>query len=1230
MKTKITLLMLATALCTGGIRAQSSCPDLNGFVSFKNTGGTSSYQLHQGDEEYAAQTYYYAGPGRITNIRVYGTFPGFFGGVPLRVGVYNVDMSGRPTTAIQTVNDVFWAFNNTAGYISVPLQGGGVTVNSRFAVTVQIYNGWPWGNAFNLRYTGNGDGHGQDLASLAGTSTGNNWTSALTNFSKDGDFYIVPQMVNYNEASFSMPTCVNVGGSVTFVNNTLMTRDSMFNKIGLASYTGGLQFYNWNFGDGSNATSANPVHTYTAAGVYTVSLTSKIDGWNGLCSNTYTTKISVGLNASVASSTNVACNGGTSGIAILSGTGGAPTYMYSSNGDNYQSSPTITGLPAGTTILYIRDNLGCVKTTPVTLTQPAPIVFNSSSTTNASCGNSDGSILVAATGVGAMQYQLNTGSFQSTGLFSSISAGAYTITAKDADNCTNTTLIVVNDLGGPAISSVTGGNASCYGANNGNITVNATGGSGTLLYSINGGQTYVTGNSFTSLTAGTYAVIVKDANSCTDVGSFTINQPNALNVNAVSTPATCYNSYSGQINVTGSMGGTGLHNYSLNGINYQSGTGFTSLPAGNYTVFARDVANCIGITTLAVTQPAPVSAIVTLTAASCNGVATGILTAAGTGGTGNLMYSVNGGINYQPTGTFSELLAGVYTVVVKDANNCVYTTTAMVSQPPAITTTVSTTNSTCGNTNGGLLIAASGGAGNFQYTINGSTFNSTGVFSPLASGTYYVETHDGTGCTKITMATVMDSNGPSILNESHTNVSCNGGNNGSLNITNVTGGSGTLMYSINGLFWQTSPVFSNLAAGSYIVIVKDANGCTGTTNIILTQPNPFVINPVVKNETCNGAGAGSATISAAGGAGVLAYSINGGLFMQSTNVFNNLHAGTYNVVVKDAANCVGYSTIVVTEPPAINISVGILNVKCYGNANGMIVASANGGTGLLQYSINGANYSTSNVFTGLPGNYIYAIYVKDASGCVRTQTALVTQPAPLNVVPTQNNVSCSGGNNGAINLAVNGGVYPYSYYWSNGYNTQGVFNLTANTYTAHVSDYNGCLSTLVFTITQPANPLVVNAALVNASGGDKSDGAIDITVTGGTGPYTYNWSNGANTEDITGLAPGAYLVHVTDANGCISASTFVVGNILGIDSQVLNNGNLVIYPNPARETARIETKGYNMDRIEVINVLGQTVLQAKPGSSATELRLSELGRGNYFVKVYVNQQVITKRLVITD
>lgn len=1234
MKTKITLIAAGALLLLSGAaaNAQTCSNDLNSFVSYKNVGATGSYQLQNGFEEKAAQTYYYSGPGRISGVRLYGSYPGggMLSGVNLNIGVFTVDASGRPLSQLASRNDTWWSFpDNGTGYIDVTFPGG-VAVSGNFAVTVEIVNAFPWGNAFNLKYTGNGEGGGQDLASLAGTSTGGNWASAKTSFNKDGDFYIVPNMAHINSPAFTTTSsCYGINEAISFSNTSHMSKDSMFNKIAFPNYVGSNHFYTWNFGDGSPVSNLmNPTHAYAAGGVYTVTLTTKIEGWAGTCTRTYTKSLSVGLAVNSSAVSQVSCYNGTNGSFVASGQFGAPAYQYNINGGSWQSGQNFTNLAAGTYTLAVKDTKGCTNTSLVTITQPAGIVINSISTTNASCGSATGAFTSSVTGgVAPLSYKVDFGSYVPGGNFSNLSAGPHLFTVKDANGCTTTTLVIINSQAGPMMLPPNVTNVSCYGGNDGGITLASFGGTGAIQYSINGGLSFQASPVFTNVSAGTYSCVVKDNAGCTNHTQVVVSQGPSLSLSLSSVPVKCYGGNDGQI-MASSTGGTGIRNYSLNGTTYQSASTFSGLSAGTYTVFVKDVTGCVKTQTIAVTSPAALVTTLTSTAAACYGEQNGSVAAVTTGGSGGYTYSMDG-TDFYDQGAFDNLPAGTYSVVVKDLNNCSKTSTISVSQPAAITATVNTTAATCGSNNGGIQAIAAGGSGSgYQYSLDGTNFSGSGVFTSLASGTRFVVIKDGVGCSTIVSGVIISAGGPTITASGSQNVSCFGGNDGSITVSTVVGGTGVLQYSKDGVSFQTSNVLTGLSAGVYNVQVKDANGCISSVSKTITQPNAFLIAPSTSSVSCYGGATGSATIAASGGAGFLVYSINGGLNYQSGSVFTNLTAGDYTVIVKDAANCLGTAAYSIVQPSMINLTVGSIDATCFGSNNGQINVTATGGTSPYLYNINGSAYSSVNSFSNLVGNTIYTTNVKDANGCIVSHLEFISEPTQVAITASRNNVSCAGGNNGSINLNVSGGVSPYYYQWSNGVTTPSNTNLVAGTYSVTVSDYHGCSSQLNYTVTQPLLPLIVNGTVVNSTGSGLN-GSIDVTATGGTAPYAYSWSNGKTTEDLSGLNAGSYVVTIIDAQGCSTSNTFTVSGVTGIESLQVNDGVVKVYPNPATDFVVIEASGAEILKIELVNLLGQTILVNEIGDLSARVNTSDISNGTYFVKIYFHHNTVTKKINIS-
>jgi hypothetical protein len=1249
MKSKLIIMMAVLLGMMAQINAQTLCnADRVEYVEHKNTPNpaTGTYTLTRlatSSTYKASQAYHYSGEGRITQVRVYGDYPGGFWGANLRIGIYNVGPNDKPTTPIAPPTDqTWWYYYDNAGFHDFTLPGGGVNVSSNFAVVVEVLPSvFPTGELFNLDINGTGEGRGENLSSLAGSATGQNWIT----FSQDADFYIEPIIRHNNTPAFPNSfSCVAAGGTVAFNSVSYnFTKDSMFNTIGLNGYSGSNTYYSWNFGDGGTSTLANPSHTFVSPGFYTVSVTTTIEGWNTTCQRTATMQVSVGLNLTATGGI-LNCYNGADGTSTASIVGGKPPYTYSLTGlsqEYYSNNGAFTGLAAGSYTMYVKDNLGCVDSDTFLITQPTPIVFGTSTVTNTTCGSSNGSFIVSATGgTGAKEYSLNKTTWQASGTFTGLAGGAYQVYVKDTKGCLDSTIVSINNQGAPSITSYTNQNVSCFGYNDGSIQVIASGGTGTLQYSINGGLSWQASNTFNNLRAGNFVVSVKDANQClVNTPIIAVIQPQQLTLSAsVVQQVLCNGNSDGIIRVVSSSGGSGAHSFSVDGVNYVSNTLFPNLSAGTYTVYVKDVAGCTGTTEVTISQPAVLAISVTPANASCFGSSNGEMNSSATGGTAPYQFRyLRNGVwsSWSSIGYFGNLEAGLYTVMASDAKGCETFTTVTIGQPAAISlATLVVGNTACGDSNANVLVSATGGTAPYEYLIDEGPTWETGssvVFDSLAAGGHILFVRDVAGCLNAFTVTVANSAGPAITGVAHTNATCYGGSDGSIHSITYSGGTGTILFSMDLVNWVNAvgfTSFTGLSAGTKRVYIKDAVGCLNFYDVVIGQgPQIIISNIATVDNSCFGGSNGSAVVTAAGGTGTLEYSIDGVNF-QSSNSFTGLSAGGYQFYVKDLGGCGNTARANISQPDQIKISLGILNVApCNGDENGRIIINATGGTGAYTYSLNGNNYFGSNTFTGLNGG-TYTVYVKDAAGCVVTATTLVNEPTTLVIASAATDVSCTGGNNGVIDLSVSGGVPAYSYFWGGSIYTEDRFNLSIGQYSVSVVDANGCEKTKSFVIEQPANPIVLNAVVTDASNASASDGLIDITVTGGTGPYTFDWSNSAVSQDLSDVAAGTYSVNVIDANNCQASASFTVSFETGLLASPENNLKVSVYPNPAKDNLTVKGDGVSFESVRVYNLIGKMVFENNEAASQYQLNLDTFTEGMYILQVTIDGNLINKRFEV--
>jgi Secretion system C-terminal sorting domain/SprB repeat len=433
-------------------------------------------------------------------------------------------------------------------------------------------------------------------------------------------------------------------------------------------------------------------------------------------------------------------------------------------------------------------------------------------------------------------------------------------------------------------------------------------------------------------------------------------------------------------------------------------------------------------------------------------------------------------------------------------------------------------------TNGGVY----SGATTSTLTITGAT--------PAMSGYLYraVAINVLNTCfTNSNSGTLFVSNITSVIG-SITNVSCFGGSNGAATVI-AGGGIGGYTYS-----WSptggTAATATGLAAGSYTVTITDGIGCTATRTFTVTQPPAIVLTPASQtNISCNGGSNGTVAVNAAsGGSGGFIYDWTPGTPTgDGTTSVTGLTAGTWTCTATDANGCARSQSFTVTQPPALSTVASFqTNIACNGASTG--AAGVNPSGGFSPYTYSWTNGATTNAISGLIAGS-YTVTVTDANGCTATRSFTITQPAALSGTTIVTNVSCNGGSNGAINLTPTGGTAPYTFNWGGGVTTEDRTGLIAGTYSVTITDANGCVRTVnnIF-ITQPASVVSGSTSQTNVACFGGSTGAINLTPTGGTAPYTFNWGGGITTEDRTGLAAGTYSVTITDANGCTATNTNII------------------------------------------------------------------------------------------
>lgn len=888
--------------------------------------------------------------------------------------------------------------------------------------------------------------------------------------------------------------------------------------------------YAWSAGGGATQDTSG-----LAAGSYTVVV---IDANGCSASATYNVTEPNTLTASLVASSDATCAGDANGAIDIDIAGGTGPFTYAWSPGAGASQDT-SGLLAGTYTVVVTDANGCTTTLTETISEPDTLEVNDAITNNVTCaGGSDGSIQTfIAGGTAPYTFAWSPGGATSQDT-SGLMAGTYTVTITDANGCTADETFTITEPDSLDLELVTVTDVTCAGANDGAIDLEVTGGTAPYTYSWTPGG--ATSQDTSGLEQGTYTVVVTDANGCTATTTATIDEDSPLVVTLTdSSDVNCFGDADGSLDIT-VTGGVAPYTYS-----WSPGGGATEdtsgLLAGTYSVTVLDNAGCSATGTFTIAEPTELTLSTTKADVACAGDAAGSIDLTVSGGTAPYSYTWSTG---DTTEDIAGLTEGIYSVIVTDANGCTESTTVGINTITTLVLNTGATNATCGDANGVATVTVSGGSA--PYTYAWSNGDSTASSDSLAAGTYTVTVTEAGGCAATASVSVNSTNGLTIT-PNVTDVTCGGTAFGSIDLT-VTGGSGnyTYLWSTN----ATSSAITNLRADTYTVTVTDTTtGCVGSVSVDVEENSPVVLTVTSTDENC-GQADGSVTAAVSGGAAPYSYAWSTG---DTTATVSGLAVGFYQVTIADANGCTasGFVTIGSIGGPVVS-SGTVSDLTCANQSIGSIDIEVTGGTAPYTYNwSNGA--ATQDIGGLLSGPYV--VTVTDANGCKTSAAYNVDTPNEIVIVADRTDVSCNNANDGSIDVTVSGGTAPYAYAWSNSANTEDLTGLTGGSYTITVTDANGCPATTTVVIEEP-NTLVMSAVPTDVLCAGGADGTVDLTVTGGTAPYSYYWSTGDTTQDLTGLIEGLYSVIVTDANGCSSQLTVGVNtiNTLVLNIATTNSG----------------------------------------------------------------------------
>ncbi|MBK6665689.1 MAG: hypothetical protein IPG48_05905 [Saprospiraceae bacterium] len=843
--------------------------------------------------------------------------------------------------------------------------------------------------------------------------------------------------------------------------------------------------------------------TITQPGIYTVTAYNA-DG----CSATDTFEVLSSGDLPILDGPNTLCPGQTATLSVINA-----SLFTTFNWSDGSMTSSITINAAGLYTVTVTDSGGCSAIGSINVLDNS-FVISGLETPNTSCTTPNGLIDVSVTPTGTYNYAWSNGATSQD--INNLMAGSYTVIVTDAASCSNmATFMVSENVTNPDLSTVVT-DATC-GLSNGNIDLSVTPASAYNFSWSNG----ATSEDINNISAGTYMVTATGSNGCTATLSSIVN--NVISSFAITSNITLNTSCTtpnGMIDIT--VTPTGTYTYAWS--NGATSEDINNLMAGSYTIIVTDATSCSSSATFTVSENVTNPSLSTVvTDASC-GLSNGNIDLSVTPA-GIYTFSWSNGATSED---INNLSIGTYIVTVTGSNGCTATLSAIVNNVNssfAITSNI-TPNTSCISPNGMIDVSVTPTG---TYTYAWSIGATSEDINNLMAGSYTVIVTDAASCSSSATFTVSENVTNPDLSTVITDATC-GMSNGNIDLSVTPTGIYTFSWS-NG---ATSEDISNLSAGTYMVTVTGSNGCTAALSAIINNVNSsFAITSNITFNTSCTTPNGLIDISVTP-TGTYTYAWSNGATSED---INNLIAGSYTVIVTDASSCSSSATFMVSNNVTnSSLSTVVTDATC-GLSNGNIDLSVTP-TGI--YTFFWSNGATSEDINNLSAG-TYIVTATGSNGCTATLSAIVNNVNSSFAI-TSNitlNTSCTTPN-GLIDISVTP-TGSYNYAWSNGATSEDINNLIAGSYTVIVTYASSCSSSATFMVSDNVTNPSLSTVITDATCG-LSNGNINLSVIP-SGIYTFSWSNGATSEDISNLSAGTYIVTVTGSNGCTATLSAIVNNV---------------------------------------------------------------------------------------
>ncbi len=668
---------------------------------------------------------------------------------------------------------------------------------------------------------------------------------------------------------------------------------------------------------------------------------------------------------------------------------------------------------------------------------------------NPSCpGEENGSIeLIVTNNDGSVNFDwfdIDPNGNVNDGSVDALHEGTYNVIISDS-GCSDTLTFTLTDPE-PVEFYLEAEPVTCIGDMDGIIVVESAVDGSIQSYTIDNSVTDQSSNVFEGLEPGVHTIQVTDLNGCTAEQTIEVPEPEEPEIEFETVNATCPGGNNASfIVIIETVSISEDYEYSLNGEDFQPDSTFTELEAGEYEVFIQNEAGCIFTDTVELTEPEEPTIDFNKNDVTCPGGsnASFIVIIETVSISEDYEYSIDGG-DYQPDSTFTDLPAGVYTVSVRNPDSCVFSITVEITEPDEPQPELIIENESCqGSNDGSLTVNLPDSLGNFEYSLDGVTYQDTVIFENLSAGIYELFLSNQFSCLSSVSFEITAPEAPEYSIET-IDVSCNEGNDGEI-VIDITSGTSPFEYALNEGEFQNSNTFTGLVAGTYTVTVLDGNNCSFASEITIDEPNPIGALVSGGNETCSYEN-GWATVAVEGGTSPYKYDWSNGI---QNHVITDLSGSTYRITITDIFGCQFVDSIILKNEAAPFVGAEINDVGCNGENDGLISLEIESESYPLKYFWS-TGEDQDQIENLKAGNYI--VTVIDANNCYSSERFQVKEPEEL----TLNANLGFEKSKGSINLEVEGGTAPYEYFWSNGSIEEDLLEVNYGVYTVTVTDAEEC------------------------------------------------------------------------------------------------------------------------------------------------------------------------------